>query len=129
MATKSSSKSKAKKEAKKQVKKKPWLLVVVLLLALSAVGGFFTAKVLTQNDTFEIIGEQTIYLQVGETYQDEGAKVISFGRDLSDQVKSENTVDTSVAGDYYIKYTVEDIRFGNVCRYRYVVVQEVENEG
>ena len=131
MATKGSSKRKSsiKKEAKKQVKKRPWLIFLIIFLAVGAVGGFFTAKLLTQNDVFEIIGDKTIYLTIGQTYEDEGAKVISFGRNLSENVKSENNIDFATAGEYYIKYTIEDIRFGNVCRYRYVVVQEVENEG
>ncbi|MBQ8909259.1 MAG: DUF5011 domain-containing protein [Clostridia bacterium] len=129
MAVKSSSKTvNLKKVAKKHVKKKPWLILLVFVIALGAVGGFFAADYLTKNDTFEIIGEQTIYLNVGQKYEDEGAKVISFGRDVSHKIKSENTIDESQPGEYYIKYSIDDFRFGKVCRYRYVIVQEVGNE-
>ncbi|MBE7073502.1 MAG: DUF5011 domain-containing protein [Clostridiales bacterium] len=132
MATKKISKNTSltiKTKAKKQLKKKPWLIAIVLLIGVSAVGGFFAAKVMTQNDKFEILGEKTIYLSVGETYQDEGAVAVSFGRDVSVNIKSENNIDYTTPGDYYIKYTIKDIRFGNVCRYRYIVVQGVDNEG
>ena len=131
MATKVSAKTKKKvqKEVKSHIKKKPWLILVVIFLAVAAVGGFFVAQTITKNDTFELIGEKTIYLYVGDSYQDEGAKAISFGRDVSENIESENNINTEVAGEYYVKYTIKDIRFGNVCRYRYVIVQEVQNEG
>lgn len=132
MATKKITKkssSTLKKEAKKQVKKKLWLIVFVFLLVGGAVGGFFAANLITKNDKFEIVGEKTIHLEMGETYQDEGAVAISFGRDISKNIKAENNIDYTTAGEYYIKYTVEDIRYGNICRYRYVIVQEVVNEG
>lgn len=119
----------AKQQAKKQVKKKPWLIVLAFVLALGAVGGFFGAGHITKNDVFEVVGDKTVYLQLGQTYQDEGAKAISFGKDVSEKIKSENNINFTVAGEYYIKYTIEDIRFGNVCRYRYVIISEVNNEG
>jgi len=131
MAGKTTTKTKRKieKQVKSQVKKRPWMILVVILLAAAAVGGFFLAQTLTKNDTFEIIGQKTVYLSVGDTYEEAGAKAVSLGRDISASIKTESTVNTQTAGEYYVKYTVEDIRFGNVCRYRYVIVQEVGNEG
>lgn len=119
-----------KQQAKKQVKKRPfYTLILIIVLAIGAVGGFFGAKFLIRDDTFEINGDQEITLEVGDDYVEQGATIISFGRDISKEVKIESTVDTAVAGTYYVKYTVEDIRFGNVERYRYVTVVEVGNEG
>ena len=130
MASKTSkTKKKVQNEVKTQIKKKPWLIIVAIFLIASAVGGFFLAQTLTKNDTFEIIGQKTVYLSVGDTYEEAGAKAVSLGRDISASIKTESTVNTQTAGEYYVKYTVEDIRFGNVCRYRYVIVQEVGNEG
>lgn len=119
----------AKSEVKKQVKKRPiFAIVLFLLLAVGGVGGFFGAKFLTANDTFALVGEANITLTVGEEYVEEGVTIISFGKDISDKVEIESNVDTSVAGEYYIKYTVEGLRFGSVARYRYVKVVEVGNE-
>lgn len=122
--------SKLQKQAVKQAKKRPWYaLILIVILAFGAVGGFFGAKFLIRNDKFEINGDQEITLEVGDYYIEKGATIISFGRDISKEVKIDSTVDTTTAGQYYVKYTVEDIRFGNVERYRYVEVVEVENEG
>jgi hypothetical protein len=122
--------SKLKKQAEKQARKKPWYaLLLIVILAFGGVGGFFGAKFLTRNDTFEINGDQEVVLEVGDYYVEKGATIISFGRDISKTVKIDSTVDTTTAGQYYVKYTVEDIRFGNVERYRYVTVVEVANEG
>ena len=122
--------SKLQKQAVKQVKKKPWYaLILLVILAFGAVGGFFGAKLLIKNDKFEINGDQEVVLEVGDYYVEKGATIISFGRDISKQVKIDSTVDTTQAGQYYVKYTVEDIRFGEIERYRYVTVVEVDNEG
>ena len=119
-------KTKAKKEAKKQAKKHPFLVVLLIVLLVGGlVGGYFTAKHITRNDTFEIIGESVITLEIGENYEDEGAKAISFGQDISSKIKTETNLDTAEEGEYYIKYTVDDFRYGNVCRYRTIIVVEV----
>ena len=128
MARQSSKQVKLKKVVKKSVKKKPIILVLLLLLVGGAVGGFFTAQHLTRNDKFEIVGEQCVYISVGEDYQDEGAHAISFGRDVSAGIKTESNLDVSTPGEYYIKYTVSDIRYNGICRYRYIVVSEVADE-
>ena len=120
-----SAKNLAKKELKKQAKKNPLVvLLLVVFLAVGALGGFFGAKLITQHDTFQLVGQQELTLKVGEQYKEEGVKIISFGRDISSQAKSESTVDTSVAGKYYVKYTVDDLRFKGVVRYRYITVVE-----
>ena len=122
--------SKLKKQTVKQAKKKPWYaLILLVILAFGGVGGFFGAKFLIKNDKFEINGDQEVVLEVGDYYLEKGATIISFGRDISKQVKIDSTVDTTQAGQYYVKYTVEDIRFGEIERYRYVTVVEVKNEG
>ena len=103
--------------------------MLTIVFVICVVGGYFVAKYLTQNDVFEIIGEKRIEIMVGQTYQDEGARAISFGKDISDKVKSESTVNNEVADTYYIKYTVDDIRYRGVERHRIVVVIDPSIEG
>ncbi len=103
-------------------KKSLWSLLLLLLVAGSVVGGFFTAKHITRNDVFEVIGQSTVTLLVGQEYQDEGARAISFGRDVSDKVVAENTINNQQEGTYYIKYTVDDIRYRGIERYRIIIV-------
>lgn len=121
-ATKSSTKGRSGKETKPPI----FLTALVIIALLFAVGGFFTFKILTKEDEFVLIGDKNITLNIGDEYIDAGAKVISFGRDYSEQIEVESNVDTSVAGDYFVKYTIKSTRFKNVVRYRYVIVEEVE---
>ena len=61
-------------------------------------------------------------LTIGENYYDEGCKVVSFGRDISDEVEIETDLiinsDGSLTGDdtktYYILYKSNDIKYGKV---------------
>lgn len=108
----------AKGKAKKSLK----FIILLVLIAGAIVGGFFTAKHITRNDTFEIIGERTVTIQVGQVYEDQGAKAISFGKDVSSKITTESNVNNMEEGSYYIKYTVDDIRYKNIERYRIVIV-------
>lgn len=120
---------KVNKHVKKAVKKvNPFvMLLFVLIFAGCGVGGYFIASHITRNDKFEIIGEKTINLTLGQTYEDEGAVAISFGRDISEKIEVENTIDFTKAGQYYIKYTVADLRYSGIDRYRIITISEVGN--
>ena len=117
-------KSKIEKAVDKQKKAHPIaFFLVVLFLAVGAVCGYFVTKHLTRNDKFEILGEQTITINLGEDLpQDEGAVAISFGRDISSRIVVEDNINTEKAGRYYIKYTVDDIRYNGVVKYRYIII-------
>lgn len=125
-------KSNLEKTINKQKKAHPVaFLLVVLFLVVGAVAGYFVVQYLTKNDRFEIIGEQTITLNIGETYEDEGAIAISFGRDISDRIVVETDIpenEIAEAGRYYIKYTIDDIRYSGVVKYRYIIYLEEESE-
>lgn len=110
-----------------KIAKKNWLtiMIVVIVAAIFFVGGFFTFKLLAKKDEFSIIGESTITLQLNGEYQDEGAKCIALGKDISSQIKVENNIDNTKVGKYYIKYSVDHPLYKNVFRYRYVNIVEV----
>ena len=95
--------------------------------------GYFTSRyVLTKDDIFEVIGDKTITLTLGERYEDEGAIAIAFGKDVSSEIKVETNVDYEKEGTYYIRYTVDNIRYLNIERYRTIIIEapsEVTNEG
>ena len=80
-------------------------------------------------DTFEIIGEQTITLNLDDTYSDAGFKAIEFNKDVSSKVVVEglDSVDTSTEGVYTISYTLNSSLYKNVKLYRYIVVESGEN--
>lgn len=55
----------------------------------------------------ELIGNDEITLNVGDKYNEQGAKAIdSNGKDVSKQIKIEGSVDTSKPGDYMIIYSI-----------------------
>lgn len=115
--------------AKKKSLKNGIFLVILFVFVIGAiVGGYFTAGYITRNDVFEVIGNKEVTISLGETYQDEGAKAISFGKDISDKIVSEENIDYSTAGEYYIKYTVDDIRYNGIERYRIIIIVDTNNE-
>ena len=133
--------SKAKRGAKRKAKRKikalhPLTLVLCFLaLALGVGAGVGAYTYVSRNDCFVINGEKKYEISVGTefTYVDEGAKVISLGRDISDRVSVETnlteisegkyTADTTKTGEYYIIYTVDSAKYGEVQRVRVITVK------
>ena len=129
-------KSKAKREIKKEVKKISTLswLFIAMFFAIGCVGGGFAYAQVIKNDTFEVIGDKQITLNIGDayTYTEQGVKIISHGKDISGKVKIQTNIptggvlDTSDVGEYFVIYTVDDLRFGNIQKVR--VIEIVEGE-
>ncbi len=129
---------KTKRTAKKKIRRIHPLSFVVWFLAL-AIGlavGAGACAFLCRNDGFELIGksEITVPVEAGKTYDytDKGVRVVSFGKDISRRVKVETNMtelgdgeysfDASAEGVYYLAYTVDDPRFGEIRRVRTIVV-------
>ena len=131
----------AERGAKRYVRKKVrrlngfTLFFCILAFAAGVAAGIYAYEYVCANDTFSLKGEREIAVALNAesfVYADEGVEIIEFGRDISDTVKVDTnmtlagegsyTVDTSVPGRYYIKYTVESPKYGAVCRIRTVVV-------
>lgn len=122
----------AQKKINKTVKKshKGYFIVIFLSLAIGLAGGFFGASYITRNDCFELNGQKSVQLSVGETleYTDEGISYVSFGKDLSDSVTVETnmtlqsngtyTADTSAESEYYIIYHISAGRCKDMTLYR-----------
>lgn len=53
---------------------------------IGCIGGVIVSMQLTKNDKFELNGEKTVYLEIGEKYIEQGVTVISFGKDVSDKI-------------------------------------------
>jgi len=118
-------KRKAQKEVKKVLKKtnKSILICSILFLILGFAIGFTIITLITKNDTFELIGDKTITLNVNDEYVEQGVKVISFNKDLKDKISIESNVNTSIEGEYTIVYTIKDsFKYKNIKRVRYVRV-------
>ena len=134
---------KAKSQAKRKVKSKAkristasyviWVFALLLGLALGA----FACHFICRNDGFELKGKSEYTLDLGGEgssviYTDKGASAVSFGKDISKNIRvstsleeygdGEYKIDTSKEGVYYIVYTVDDVRFGDVKRVRTIRV-------
>lgn len=113
---------KIKKNMKKLSAGTIFLLMVVLVVG--AVGGFFGCKYLTRNDCFILNGQDEITLQLNETYKDEGAKVIAFGIDDSSKIEIETnltknedgTYSANEVGTYYITYKAKNLKYGTIFK-------------
>ena len=121
-------KKSTKKKIVKTIKKtnKSILICFVLFLIIGLASGYGVAKYLTQNDTFEIVGEQTIELNLNDAYIDQGAIAIEFNKDISSEIQVEGLeqVDTSKEGKYIIIYKLNSKRYKDIKRVRYVIVKE-----
>lgn len=114
------------KKIAKQLKKLSFgaMAIALLILVVGVLGGFFGVKFLVRNDCFELNGKDEITLQIGETYSDEGAKVIAFGKNDENKLTiktnlKQNTDGTYYAeeeGTYYITYSVDNFKYGTLFK-------------
>lgn len=102
----------------------------------------FTAKELFQEAGIEY-ENQVAFLFVNEEYREEGVTCISLGKDISlecsveyyyrldysHEIEKVDTVDTSISGFYYAKYSTKSFKYANVELIRDIAVVEVELNG
>ena len=63
----------------------------------------------TTPPSITILGDETIYLAVGDSYSDAGATALdNYDLDISSAITQSGSVDTAVVGTYYIGYNVSD---------------------
>ena len=125
------------------------LLITLICLIVGASCGGSSLYYLTRNDCFTLIPVmgQTTTIKIGgegypSTYEELGAKCISFGKDVSDSVKikylySEDIfhepkevakVDPTIEGTYYVVYTSTNLKYQTVQLVRKVNVTIVKTE-
>ena len=88
------------------------MLPVLIALALGAVLFVFTYRINSFNLDLQLLGDETIVLEYGESYTEHGAKALFYGtyllRDgLVVDVVTQGEVDTSRLGTYQIHYMAE----------------------
>ena len=130
-------KKKTKRKIKKSVKRLNGWTVFFCIIALAAgvAAGVGAYKLVCINDKFVINGSKEYYIELGSKkfeYIDAGATVVEFGKDISDEVivKTNMTdlgngkyeADASIPGKYYIEYTVDSPKYGEVRRIRTFIV-------
>jgi len=121
----------ATKAIKKTDSKTKFLALFMLIIGLLI--GVLSAYIVTRNDCFELLGENeiTLEMEIAEnetgllgTYAEDGVKVISFGKDVSNTLVVEidpkfidnhdGTYSATQVGTYYIKYHSNSLKYGKV---------------
>ena len=115
-----------------------WIAVLIVLV-VGFVGGFFAQKYAFANDTYAMVGEDTIYIGGEEeisVYTEQGVKCIAFGKDHSndctvkyfyrtdiseEQVEVED-IDETKAGIYYAVYSTPASKYKSVTLIRNIIV-------
>jgi hypothetical protein len=126
------------------------IVLAILFLVVGVLGGFFTMKYAFKNDAFYMIAyeDEEIDITIGADekytkYYELGAKCISFGKNVSNEVEityyyradlSEDKVevekvDETKPGMYYAVYTTKAARYKTVTLIRNIYVMGVEDNG
>lgn len=62
----------------------------------------------TESFVFELIGPSSMYIDIGNVYEEYGVKVINNGNDISSQVKIDySSININNIGEYKVKYEIE----------------------
>ena len=108
------------KSVKKAGKKGLLVAIICLFIGIAiGIGGYF---VVCRNDTFEIIGNDEITITINDVYEDKGVKIIEFGKDISEKAVTETNLTLNAdnkpisPGNYYIKYTVDSLKYGKIFK-------------
>ncbi len=101
------------------------VVLAAVFLAVGIGAGVFASEALSAGDSFTLNGGREVHLSLGEAFDDPGATVLSFGRDISDRVQvggDADRFDADTPGTYYFVYTVDDLRWGDYQLVRTVIV-------
>lgn len=116
-----------RKSAKKLSKAAKSAIIICFVIGIGI--GAAVCAYISREDGFSLNGEKEITVSVGAHYTEQGATVVSLGKDLSEQIQISGTVDTVTAGVYYIVYTVDCYKYGDYQLVRKVTVTEVGENG
>ena len=99
------------------------MLTLLLVLVISAVLGLGVSFILTKNDCFNIIGNDELTLTLGESYFDEGVKVVAFNKECTNITietnltkNSDGSYSANELGTYYIKYIANHFKYNSIFK-------------
>lgn len=100
------------------------IIVISLIFILSSCYLICVQKV-NRNIEFKLIGKDTLELEVGSKYLEEGAIAKCNNKDLSNKVKITSNLDVNKIGDYKIKYNLKNKLLNiNKTIYRNICVKD-----
>ena len=118
--------------------KKVLLFIFVIITTICLMSGIYIFYVANNvPPIIELNGKDTITINVGETYQDEGATATYLDFDVTDKISVDNTLDINKTGTYkitykiklkYIKLTSTEVRTINVIDANSPIITLTKNE-
>lgn len=118
--------------------KKVLLFIFVIISTICLMSGIYIFYVANNvPPIIELNGKDTITINVGETYQDEGATATYLDFDVTDKINVDNTLDINKTGTYkitykvklkYIKLTSTEVRTINVIDANSPIITLTKNE-
>ena len=98
--------------------------VVVLVFVLGLILGAGAWWLVCRNDCFEINGSDQITLTLEESYEDDGVKIVAFGKNEQSSVVIETDLKqddlgrfyAEEVGTYYIKYKSSCFKYGTLFK-------------
>ena len=122
-------------------------VIAVLALLIGIAGGVAFTHFAFQNDRFTLKGQTQFSVDLGAdyVYTEQGVEAVCFGRDVSDKLQVQTTLEKDANGNYIIPtdkegvytitYTVDCLKFGEkapngvIKRIRVFAVTAAEEDG
>lgn len=138
----------AVKSAKKSVKKtnSKTVTCAIVCFILAVILGVGACFVMGKNDEFTLLGDEVVYINTGETYKDDGVKIVEYGIDISKKAVVSTNMKINEQGEFYVDedmllnppdkfyicYTVKSIKFGfvyGVQKIRFITFSDLSEGG
>ena len=107
------------------IKKYYYITTFIIFLIVGFIGITYSYEIDGDSQVeFNLIGPETLYMDVNTDYKEYGVLVKYNGKDISDRVKINDTqVITSKLGEYRVKYS---IKINNIDEYIYRTVKVID---
>lgn len=102
--------------------KKKFLLLFSMIVLMLLVVFIFIIK---NSFSFQLIGENTIEINVGTNYEELGYNAFYLDTDITEQVNIESNLDTNKLGEYKIKYSVRKFFIKKTITRKIIVKDDV----
>ena len=116
---------KEQKNQKTNLKTAIAMFTVIILIICLIIAFIYTINTFKEKVEFKLIGEENITLEVGDNYIESGVIAKNNGKDISNLVNTISNIDTSIVGEYEVKYNLKiPFSFINKSLSRKVVVTD-----
>ena len=108
-------------KVKNVLKSKVFLIASIVILVIV---GLTISIYITLDSSLKLNGDSVVNVSYKEIYEEKGATVKLFGKDLSSSIKINSNVKNGELGNYYVTYTVK-LLFLNIRKVRTVNVVDI----